>query len=91
MTSIFDALARMLDRVDVTDPMMVLVIILVVMVIWSEYLRLIQSREHTKDRNEIMLPAIRAITADIEKTQQGMIDGLNDIKNAISAMTGRPM
>lgn len=89
MTAIFDALARMLDRVDISNPLVVLIVVLLVLLIWSEYLRLMQSREHTKDRNEIMLPAIRAITSDIEKTQQGMIDGLNDIKMAIAVWTGK--
>lgn len=86
MDSILNAFAGMLGKI--SDP---LVIVLLLLLAGSEWLRLTQSREHNKDRNEIMLPALKEVTAALREIQKGMTDELGDIKNAISAMTGRPM
>lgn len=86
MDAILQAIAGMLGKI--SDPV---TIILILLLAGSEWLRLTQSREHNKDRNEILIPALGTLTANLQKIQQGMTEELNDIKNAISAMTGRPM
>ena len=86
MDLILKAFAEMLGKI--SDP---LVIVLMLLLAGSEWLRLTQSREHNKERNEIMLPALKEVTAALQEIQKGMTEELNDIKNAISAMTGRAM
>lgn len=86
MDALLNAFAGMLGKI--SDP---LVIVLMLLLAGSEWLRLTQSREHNKDRNEIMLPALKEMTAALQNIQKGLTEELNDIKNAISAMTGRPM
>ena len=84
MDSILKAFADMLGKI--SDP---LVIVLLLLLAGSEWLRLTQSREHNKDRNEIMLPALKEVTAALREIQKGVTDELGDIKNAISAITGK--
>lgn len=84
MESLLNAFAGMLGKI--SDP---LVIVLLLLLAGSEWLRLTQSREHNKDRNEIMLPALKEVTAALQQIQKGMTEELGDIKNAISAITGK--
>lgn len=84
MEPILKAFAEMLGKI--SDP---LVIVLLLLLAGSEWLRLTQSREHNKDRNEIMLPALKEVTAALQEIQKGVTDELSDIKNAISAITGK--
>ena len=86
MEAILKAFAEMLGKI--SDP---LVIVLMLLLAGSEWLRLTQSREHNKDRNEIMLPALKEVTAALREIQASMTEELNDIKNAISAITGRAL
>lgn len=86
MDALLNAFAGMLGKI--SDP---LVIVLMLLLAGSEWLRLTQSREHNKDRNEIMLPALKEVTSALQNIQRGLTEELNDIKNAISAKTGSPM
>ena len=86
MESILKAFAEMLGKI--SDP---LVIVLLLLLAGSEWLRLTQSREHNKDRNEIMLPALKEVTAALQEIQKGVTEELSDIKNAISAITGKAL
>lgn len=93
MDALLTAFAGMLGKI--ADPV---VIVLILLLARAEYLKFIQGKEHNKDRNEVLLPALRQITADLQKIQEHMADQLGDVKqsiadvkNAISAMTGRAM
>lgn len=86
MDALLQAFAGMLGKI--SDPVNIILILC-----WagSEWLRLTQSREHNKDRNEILIPALQTLTANLQKIQQSTTQELNDIKIAIAAMTGRPL
>lgn len=78
MDPIFLALGELLKKI--SDPV---VIVLLVLLFSAEWRNWAQSREAREDR-KILVTALDNITAKIG-------DSLQQIKNTISAMTGRPL
>ncbi len=78
MDPIFSALGELLKKV--TDPVTIVLLVLLFSAEWRNWA---QSKEAREDR-KILTAALDNITAKIG-------DSLGQIKNAISAMTGRPL
>jgi len=78
MEALWPALAGLLGKI--TDPV---VIVLLVLLFGSEWMRITQSREERADR-KLLVEGLNNMTSKFN-------DGLQQIKNALSALTGRPL
>lgn len=75
MDALINAGAQLLGKI--TDPV---VIVLLILLFMSEWMRITQGREERKDRNEVLVPALKEVT-----------EAMHDIKNALSAATGKAL
>ena len=78
MESLTEAFAGLLLKI--SDPV---VIVLLILLTGSEYMRLLQSREERRDR-QLLVDGLASMTEKIT-------DSLHEIRNVISARTGNPL